>query len=106
MCRMYSLGTYREDQDSIACSVILVVSDSVNPWTVARQVPLSVGFSWQEYWSGLPCSPPVDLPDSGIKHASPEFREDFSPPAEPPGKSQDTIRDMEFRNIRKISNGE
>ena len=37
------------------------------PWTVANQVPLFMGFSRQEYWSGLPCPPPVDLPDPGIK---------------------------------------
>jgi len=36
-------------------------------WTVARQAPLSKGFSRQEYWSGLPCPPPGDLPDPGIK---------------------------------------
>ena len=42
----------------------------VTPWTVARQAPLSMGFSRQEYWSGLLC-PPVDLPDPGIKLASP-----------------------------------
>ena len=35
-------------------------------WTVAFQFPLSVGFSRQEYWSGLPCPPPGDLPDPGI----------------------------------------
>ena len=37
----------------------------VTPWTVACQAPLSVGFSRQEYWSGLPCSPPGDLSDPG-----------------------------------------
>ena len=36
-------------------------------WTIARQAPLSMGFSRQEYWNGLPCSPPGDLSDSGIK---------------------------------------
>ena len=40
------------------------------PWTAARQPPLSMGFSRQEYWSGLPRSPPGDLPDSEIKPAS------------------------------------
>ena len=40
------------------------------PWTVAHQAPLSVGFSRQEYWSGLPCPPSGDLPDSGIKPGS------------------------------------
>ena len=39
-------------------------------WTVAHQAPLSMGFSRQEYWSGLPCPPPRNLPDSGIE---PEF---------------------------------
>ena len=39
----------------------------VTPWSVACQAPLSIGFSRQEYWSGLPCSPPGDLPDPVIK---------------------------------------
>ena len=39
----------------------------VTPWTIACQAPLSMGFSQQEYWSGLPFSPPGDLPDPGIK---------------------------------------
>ena len=37
------------------------------PWTVAHQAPLFMGFSRQEYWSGLPCPPPGDLPDPGIE---------------------------------------
>ena len=37
------------------------------PWTAAHQAPLSMGCSRQEYWSGLPCSPPGDLPNPGIK---------------------------------------
>ena len=40
-------------------------------WTVAHQAPLSMGFSRQEYWSGLPHPPPGDLPDSGIEPVSP-----------------------------------
>ena len=40
------------------------------PWTVARQVPLSMGFSKQKYWSGLPCPPPGDLPDPKIEPRS------------------------------------
>ena len=39
-------------------------------WTVALQASLSVGFSKQEYWSGLPCPPPGDLPDQGIEPKS------------------------------------
>ena len=42
----------------------------VNLWTGAFQVPLSMGFSRQEYWSGLPCSPPGDLRHSGIEPTS------------------------------------
>ena len=42
-----------------------------NPWTVDHQAPLSMGFSRQEYWSGLPCAPPGGLPDAGIEPLSP-----------------------------------
>ena len=42
----------------------------VTPWTVVHQAPLSMGFSRQEYWSGLPCPPPRDLSDPGIKPKS------------------------------------
>ena len=42
----------------------------VTPWTVARQAPLSMEFSRQEYWSGLPCPPLEDLPDPGMEPMS------------------------------------
>ena len=42
----------------------------MTPWTVARQAPLSMEFSRQEYWSGLPCPPPGDLPNPGIEPSS------------------------------------
>ena len=45
----------------------------VTLWTIAHQAPLSMGFSWQEYWSGLPCPPSGDLPDPGIEPASLKF---------------------------------
>ena len=41
--------------------------DSATLWTVAHQASLSMGFSRQERWSGLPCLPPGDLPDPGIE---------------------------------------
>ena len=41
-----------------------------NPWTVACQAPLSMGFFRQEYWSGLLCPSPEDIPDPGIEPAS------------------------------------
>ena len=43
----------------------------VTPWTVARQAPLSMGFSRQDYRRGLPCPPSGDLSDPGIKPMSP-----------------------------------
>ena len=42
-----------------------IMSNSATPWTVALQAPLSMGFSRQEYWSGLPFPPPGNLPDMG-----------------------------------------
>ena len=48
-------------------------------WTTARQTPLSMGFSRQKYWSGLPCPPPGDLPNPGIKPRSPALQADSSP---------------------------
>ena len=54
-----------------ACQVASVMSDSyLTPWTVAHQAPLSMGFSRQEYWSGLPFPSPGYLPDPGIELAS------------------------------------
>ena len=55
------------------------------PWTVAYRGPLSMGFSRQEYWSGLPFPSPGDPPNRGIKPRSPTLRADALP-SEPPGK--------------------
>ena len=66
-----------------------VVRLCATPWTVARQAPLSMGFSRQEYGSGLPCPPPGDLPDPGMEPASlclPHWLAGSLPLA-PPGKS-------------------
>ena len=51
----------------------------VTLWTAVRQAPLSMGFSvpWEEYWSGLPCPPPGDLPNPGIKPRSPILQAAF-----------------------------
>ena len=62
-----------------------VVSDSATPWKVAYQAPPSMGFSRQEYWSGLPFPSPGHLPDPGIKPGSPTLQAD-SLRSEPPGK--------------------
>ena len=57
----------------------------MTPWTRASQAPLSMEFSRQESWSGLPSPSPGDLPDSGIEPRSPELQAD-SLLTEPPGK--------------------
>ena len=49
------------------------------PWTVACQAPPSMGFSRQEYWSGLPFPSPGDLPDPGIEPGSPALQADSLP---------------------------
>ena len=49
------------------------------PWTAARQAPLSMGFSRQEYWSGLLCPPPGDFPDPGTEPKSSALQEDSLP---------------------------
>ena len=67
------------------CEVTSVVSDSVTQWTVACQAPLSMRFPRQEYWSGLPCPPPGNLPNPGIEPRSFTLKAD-SLPSEPPGK--------------------
>ena len=57
--------------------VVSVMSDCFStPWTVARQAPLSMGFSRQEYWSGLPRPSPGDLPDLGMTLESPALQAD------------------------------
>ena len=63
----------------------LVVSNFVTSWTVAHQAPLSIGFSRQESWSGLPFPPPGDLPDPRIELMSPALQAG-SLPSEQPGK--------------------
>ena len=66
------------------------VQSLTTPWTVARQAPLSTGFSKQEHWNGLPCPPPRDPPNPGLEPASltsPALPVDSSPLAPPGGSS-------------------
>ena len=58
----------------------------MTPWTGAHQPPLSMKFSRQDYWSGLPVPSPGDLPNPRIEPGSPTLQAD-SLPSEPPGKS-------------------
>ena len=70
-----------------------VVSDSLRSlWTVPCQAPLSMGFTRQEYWNGLPISSLGDLPDPGIKPSFPALQADSLPP-EPAGKPTNSRRE-------------
>ena len=59
--------------------VVRLCPTLVTPWAVACQAPLSMGFSRQEYWSGLPFPSPGDLPDPGIEPGSPALQADSLP---------------------------
>ena len=77
------------------------MSDSVTPWSVALQVPLSMEFSRQEYWSGLPFPSLENLPNPGIQPGSPRLKAD-SLPSEPPEfkgikfKTEGTLKNVVF----------
>ena len=74
------------------------MSDSFEtPWTVAHQAPLSLGFTRQEYWSGLPFSPLEDLSDQGIKPISSALAGGFFT-TEPLGKLTRQMMDPQYLN--------
>ena len=67
-CTILSIRVTEEDMTyyhSFSCVQLFAML-----WTVALQAPLSLGFSRQEYWNGLPCHPPGDLPNPGTEHVS------------------------------------
>ena len=71
----------------------------VTPWTVAYQAPLSIGFSRQEYLSGLPFPSPGDLPNPGIEPGSLSLQADALP-SEPPGKEA-----LMVQRVKRLSPG-
>ena len=71
---------------NVLCSLFRCVQPFATPWTVGRQTPLSMGFSRQEYWSGLLFPSTGDLPDPRIEPGSPALQADsllFEPPERP-----------------------
>ena len=74
------------------------VQHFVTLWTIDHHAPLSMGFSRQEYWRGLPCPPPGDLPDPGIKSMSLTFLhwQTGSLPLAPPGKPDTSTCQVNF----------
>ena len=75
----------------------------VTPWTVAHQAPLSMGFSKQEYWSGLPFPSPGDLPHPGIEPRSPTLHTD-SLPSEAPGNPLSVVNELCIKSLQLCLN--
>ena len=71
MLAIWSLVPVSKSVKSLSCVRLFVT-----PWTAANQDPQSMGFSRQEYWSGLPFPSPGDLPDPGIEPRSPALEAD------------------------------
>ena len=67
----WQVGGRFKREGTYVCTVLYSVASVVIPSTIAHQAPPSVGFSRQEYWSGLPFPPPGDLPDLGIEPTAP-----------------------------------
>ena len=65
-----------EGLSAVVVQLLSCVQLFVTPWTVNPQAPPSMGFSRQEYWSGLPFPSPGDLPDPGIEIRSPALQAD------------------------------
>ena len=80
-----TLCDWQEEQTGKPVRVKMLTWVSAAPQTVARQAPLSMGFSRQEYWSGLSFPSPRGLPDPGIELGSPALQVE-SLPSEPAGK--------------------
>ena len=102
----------RNHLSSVSCILVKVMSLSrvrlfAIPWTVVYQASLSMGFSRQEYWSGLPFPSPGDLPDPGIEPMSPALQADALPSdpfftSEPPGMLPLVVRIRQSMHLRKI----
>ena len=99
-------GTNRTDETIILHACLLSRFSHVwffsTQWTVAHKAPLSMEFSRQEYWNGLPCPPPGDLPYQGVEPRSPSLQADCLP-AELPGKpSYNSLQNWKFKRLKKL----
>ena len=80
------------------------------PWTIAYQTSLTMGFSRQEYWSGLPFPSPGDLPDPGIKPRFPTFQADTLPskppekPSLPPNEVHSFLESLSWTVFYQVEN--
>ena len=75
-------------------------------WTIALQAPLTMGFSKQEYWNGLPCPPPGDLPDPGIEPTSSVLQENsllLSHQGSPDSPTKESSKLQNFKEVNVCS---
>ena len=94
ICTILSQNVDDLESKDVKCSKVNSLSRVqlfATPWTVAHHTPPSMGFSSQEYWSGLPFPSPGDLPDPGIETRSPAFQADALT-SEPPGKDMGLLQ--------------
>ena len=88
-CNQHYFEIATPPHDSVLVLITQLCPTLMTPWTVAHQAPLSMGFSRQEYLSGLPFPSPGDLPNLGIKPRSPTLQA-VSLPSEPPWKPENS----------------
>ena len=101
---LYQLSHREAIEDSLVSKVksLSRVQLFATPQTVAYQSPLSMGFSKQEYWSGLPFPSPGDLPDPGIKPGSPALQTDALA-SEPPGNLKNNLDHSVPWSVNKLN---
>ena len=85
LCKLFQKIVKVKVKSKVKVKLDSCVQLFVTPWTIAHQAPPSIGFSRQEYWSGLPFPSPGDLPDPGIEPKSSTLQADALT-SEPPGK--------------------
>ena len=79
LCKHHQLHYSRQAVVTVVELLNCVSNSFGTPWTVAHQAPLSMEFFRQEYWSGLPCPPPGDLPEPGTEPAAPALQTESLP---------------------------
>ena len=87
---IHVLCAFSTDKVKVKVKQLSRVQLFVTPWTVTYQAPLSMGFSRQQYWSGLPFPSPRDFSDPGTEPGSSALQADTLP-SEPPEKSTDKV---------------
>ena len=103
--KQISVPNFQGDKGTIVAKLLSYVWQFATPWTVAHQVPLFVGLTRQEYWSGMPFLSPEDLLNPGIKPASLPWQSGFfthRATGETPNKGSNWWKTFWLQVLRKI----